>query len=241
MIKIAVVDDEPEMLNEIKDSIEKQFKERELSITVDAFTNGTEIINAVENGYLCDIVFLDIELPDMLGLEIAKLLRESHKKIIIAFVTSFDNYVYDAFDYDAIAYIRKQEIGTRLCKDIDRIIKKYKEMHNKKLFKNAGGRYTVSTQDIVYFESDDHSIIVYENNGFMFEITGSLKNLEDEYSVHGFFRIHAGYLVNLEYIYSIEKNNVIVKYGSKTKSFPISRGRMKALKSAYQKYIRGER
>jgi two-component system response regulator LytT len=49
---------------------------------------------------LFDVVFLDIELPDKLGLEIAKLLKETYRNIIIAFVTSFDNYVYDAFDYD---------------------------------------------------------------------------------------------------------------------------------------------
>lgn len=241
MIKIAVVDDDLDMLKEIKNSILKQFKERRINITIETFTNGAQLIKALESDCLFDVVFLDIELPDKLGLEIAKLLKETYRNIIIAFVTSFDNYVYDAFDYDVIAYIRKQEFEIRLGNVIDRIIKKYKEMHNKKLFKNAEGQHSVKTQDIVYFESDDHSITIYENNEFKFEITDSLKNLEDEYYVHGFFRTHTGYLVNLEYVYSIEKNDVIVKYGNIIKSLPVSRGRMKDLKSAYQQYIRGVR
>lgn len=91
---------------------------------------------------------MDIELPDKLGLEIAKLLKETYRNIIIAFVTSFDNYVYDAFDYDVIAYIRKQEFEIRLSSVIDRVIKKYKEMFNKSYSKcrrtaycsNAGHR-----------------------------------------------------------------------------------------------------
>ena len=124
---------------------------------------------------------------------------------------------------------------------IDRVIKKYKEMHNKKLFKNAEGQHSVKTQDIVYFESCDHSITIYENNEYRFEITDSLKNLEEEYYVLGFFRIHTGYLVNLDYVFSIEQNKVIVKCGDEFKDLPVSRGRMKALKSAYQQYIRGVR
>lgn len=241
MIKIAVVDDELDMLKEITDGISKQFEKRKIKITIDKFTNGAQLIKALESNRLFDVVFLDIELPDKLGLEIAKLLKETYRNIIIAFVTSFDNYVYDAFDYDVIAYIRKQEFEIRLSSVIDRVIKKYKEMFNKKLFKNAEGQHTVATQDIVYFESCDHSITIYENNEFKFEITDSLKNLEDEYYVHGFFRTHTGYLVNLEYVYSIEKNDVIVKYGNIIKSLPVSRGRMKDLNSAYQQYIRGVR
>ena len=241
MIKIAVVDDDLDMLKEIKNSILKQFKERRINITIETFTNGAQLMKAIESDCLFDVVFLDIELPDKLGLEIAKLLKETYRNIIIAFVTSFDNYVYDAFDYDVIAYIRKQEFEIRLSSVIDRVIKKYKEMHNKKLFKNAEGQHSVKTQDIVYFESCDHSITIYENNEYRFEITDSLKNLEEEYYVLGFFRIHTGYLVNLDYVFSIEQNKVIVKCGDEFKDLPVSRGRMKALKSAYQQYIRGVR
>lgn len=123
MIKIAVVDDAPDMLKEIKNSILKQFKERRINITIETFTNGAQLIKALESNRLFDVVFLDIELPDKLGLKIAKLLRDAYRNIIIAFVTSFDNYVYDAFDYDVIAYIRKQEFEIRLGNVIDRIIK----------------------------------------------------------------------------------------------------------------------
>ena len=165
MIKIAVVDDELDMLKEITDGISKQFEKRKIKITIDKFTNGAQLIKALESNRLFDVVFLDIELPDKLGLEIAKLLKETYRNIIIAFVTSFDNYVYDAFDYDVIAYIRKQEFEIRLSSVIDRVIKKYKEMFNKKLFKNAEGQHTVATQDIVYFESCDHSITIYEKIG----------------------------------------------------------------------------
>ena len=241
MIRIAVVDDDLDMLEEIKYGILRQFKERRISISIDTFTTGSQLMKEIENNCLFDVVFLDIELPDRLGLEIAKLLKDAYRNIIIAFVTSFDNYVYDAFDYDVIAYMRKQDFGTRLCNVIDRIIKKYKELFNKKLFKNSDGQHMAKTQDIVYFESDDHSITIYENNEYRFEITGSLKNLEEEYYVLGFFRIHTGYLVNLDYVFSIEQNKVIVKYGDKFKDLPVSRGRMKALKSTYQQYIRGVR
>ena len=79
MIKIAVVDDDPDMLKEIKNSILKQFKERRINITIETFTNGTQLMKSIESDCLFDVVFLDIELPDRLGLEIAKLLRSCLK------------------------------------------------------------------------------------------------------------------------------------------------------------------
>lgn len=90
MIKIAVVDDELDMLKEITDGISKQFEKRKIKITIDKFTNGAQLIKALESNRLFDVVFLDIELPDKLGLEIAKLLKETYRNIIIAFVTSID-------------------------------------------------------------------------------------------------------------------------------------------------------
>ena len=241
MIKIAIVDDEPNMLSEIKHSVSKQFKERNIDTTITAYSDGKQLITAIDRGALFDVVFLDIELPDKPGLEIARSLRETNQNVMIAFVTSFDNYVYDAFDYDVIGYIRKHELDARLGAVIDRIIKKYKEVSNEKLFKNASGQYRVIVQNIAYFESNDHNIMIHLNDGTEFTVTGSLKKIEEEYSIHGFFRIHSGYLVNLAYVFSIEKNEVMVKCETNMVTLPVSRGRSKELKTAYQHYIRGIR
>lgn len=239
MIRIAIVDDEPNILDRIKQSICSQFKERNIAITVVKYTNGSDLLNAVETGYLFDVVFLDIELPDGLGLNVAKQLRNSYRNIIIAFVTSFDNYVYDAFDYDVIGYIRKHELDSRLGTVIDRVIKKFREISNEKIFKNSTGQCRESTENIVYFESDNHNITIFFNNGKEFSYTDSLKRLEDEYAIHGFIRIHSGYLVNLKYVYSIEKDYVVLKYADKNEKLSVSRGRAKELKQAFQQYFRG--
>lgn len=239
MIRIAIVDDEVNILEKIKSNVYREFNERNSAVTIVTYTNGKDLLNAVKTGYLFDVIFLDIELPDGLGLDVAKQLRDSYQNIIIVFVTSFDNYVYDAFDYDVIGYIRKQELNKRLSGVIDRIIKIFTKITNEYIFKNNNGQYRISTQDIVYFESDDHNITLHSNDGKEFSYTDSLKRLEEEFSVYGFFRIHAGYLVNLRYVYSIENGHVVLKYSNKSIQLAVSRGRCKELKSAYQKYFRG--
>lgn len=239
MMKIAIVDDEPNILDRIKQCVIGQFDERNLTISIYTYTNGSDLLNDVEKGCLFDVVFLDIELPDGLGLNVSKQLRASYHNIIIAFVTSFDNYVYDAFDYDAIGYIRKHELDTRISVLIDRIIKKYRDISNEKIFKNSTTQCRESTQNIVYFESDNHIITIFFNNGSKFSYTDSLKRLEEEYAVYGFFRIHAGYLVNLNYVYSIEKDYLVLKYAGRNEKLIVSRGKSKELKKAFQQYFRG--
>lgn len=239
MIKIAIVDDELNILKDLYQNIYNEFINRNLSVDISTYLKGEDLFRAIKENHMFDIVFLDIELPDGLGLDVAKRLRDMYNNIIISFVTSFDNYVYDAFDYDVIGYIRKQELSSRLGTVVDRMIKRYKEISNEKIFKNSSHQIRTTTQNIIYFESDDHNIKVFLNDGSTFSYTYSLKKLEEEYSIHGFFRIHAGYLVNLRYVFSIEKNMVYLKVNELIIPLPVSRVRSKALKTAYQQLFRG--
>ena len=241
MIKIAVVDDENAILKQIIQAIEVEFNKRNINTTISGFSTGVQLLKSIKEGRNYNAVFLDIEMPNKTGLETAKEIRSSNPNTIIAFITSFDNYVYDAFDYDAAGYIRKQEIDIRLSHVIDRILQKYIDTTNEKIFKNINGQYKTTVQNIVFFESYDHNIIIHNNDGVVFSTTDSLKHLEEEYSALGFYRIYSGYLVNMAYIFSIEKNSIMIKYASHTQTLPVSRSRVKELKIAYQRYIRGIR
>lgn len=240
MIKIAVCDDEDRYLNKISNEIEKRFRDRNINIELYKFLDNQHFVDLIKKGELnCDAVFLDIEMPENSGLEIAELVKKFNPDALIIFATSFDNYVFEAFNYEAFAYIRKRKFDAEIDTVVNRLIKKFTQSHNKILFRNSEGQFLICPSEILYFESFDHSIYIHKSNNEVVTITNSLKQLEQDMSVYNFCRIHSGILVNLNYVYSIEKTSLLVKSSGELKSLPVSRNRLKSVKQAFQRNLRG--
>lgn len=239
MIKIAFVEDDYKTLSSINKKVTEEFSKLGINVETYQYLNGHDIIEEINNNSNCfDIIFLDIHLPDMLGMDIAKILREKYKDLLLVFVTAYDNYVFEAFDYDAFAYIRKNEFYDKIEGVIKRLVERYVNIHNERLFKNTNGQYKIRFKDVVYLDSDNHKISIHYNNNIIINITDSLSKLEQELSVYSFCRIHAGILVNLNYVYSIEKTYVVVNYGKIFKHLPVSRHRIKKVKEVFQLYLK---
>ena len=239
MIKIAVADDEPEMLELVCKRVKEEFSQAGAEYEIFAFDSGSSLLKCFESGSSFDILFLDIRLSDCTGMELAKKLREEGHGFLLVFVTSFDNYVFESFDYDAQGYLRKSELDKRLGSTVRRLIKKYSDDHRETVLHNLSGQLRIAVNDIAFFESHGHTITMTDCFGKTFTFTGSLSRLEREYAPFGFFRVHSGYLVNLYHIYSVEKSEAVIKLRGSVLSIPISRSRLKELKAAYQRSIRG--
>lgn len=237
MLKIAIIDDDIDFLKYINQKIKEVFLQKKIQVKTHMFTNGEQMVNKLIEGKLYyDVFFLDIQLPKKMGMEIAKLIRTKYKDVLIVFVTSFDNYVFDAFDYDAVSYIRKNEFNSKIENTINRIIYKTNMNNKKVIFNNSDGRFYISPKNIIYFESLNHSIYIYEENQKVLKVTNSLNQLEQDFSIYDFIRIHSGYLVNLDYVYSIESISVVL---STNKVLPVSRHRLKEVKQAFHEKFRG--
>lgn len=237
MLKIAIVDDEIEFLKYINTKVRDVFSKRKIETKTFMFTNGELLVKKMldEKAYF-DVIFLDVQMPKQIGMEIAKTIRSKYNDILIVFVTSFDNYVFEAFDYDATAYIRKDEFDNKIENVADRIISKINMNCKEVVFNNSEGQYHISPKNIMYFESLNHSIYIYDCKGRVIRITNSLNQLEQDFSIYNFIRIHSGYLVNLKYVYSIENISVVL---SNNKKLPVSRHRLKEVKKAFHENLRG--
>ncbi len=164
MINIAVTDDEPEMLELIRRRVSEEFSKTGMQFTVSRFDTGSGFLGAFENGTGFDILFLDIKLSDCTGMELALKLREAGSRILIVFVTSFDNYVFEAFDYEAQGYLRKSELDERLGLTVKRLVRKYNEDHREIMLNNQDGQIKIAVNDIAYFESHAHTITMFGFN-----------------------------------------------------------------------------
>lgn len=213
MLSIAFCDDEPIMLEELFNVVKGYIDSKKVEFTADLFESGEEF---VEKGVRCrkyDIVFLDIEMKEMNGLEAAAWFRKLNEQSKVIFVSSHVEYTLDAFKVAAFRYIIKnkdtmtQAVQEALdaCLDINPEIKQVKKYHFTEL------DMFLQTEDIIYIESILHDLkfhIQAENN-YVFTLARCTLNIwEQENHWNGFVRIHQSYLVNMKYVYAYNSKEV---------------------------------
>ncbi|WP_078547741.1 LytR/AlgR family response regulator transcription factor [Litchfieldia alkalitelluris] len=202
LIRVLIVDDE-------------RYSRQELSHLLSNYEN-IEIIGEAENGEHAivksiqlqpDVVFLDIEMPKMNGMETASSLKELKKTPLLVFATAYPNFAVEAFRYEAVDYLVKPFDETRLAETVIRL-KKLLEPQTKneitpsinKLAIEGDEEITyINPSQIMYLYRDDRfTRIVLDDQEFTTKV--ALKEFESRLKDFSFFRIHKSYLVNLQYV-----------------------------------------
>ena len=159
-----------------------------------------------------DIVFLDIEMEGMSGLEAGQKLRDIDRNVIIIYLTGYKKYVFKSFRIEPFDYILKPIKNEKICEVLTRAIKKHREQFYIVDFTWYDKSYTLKACDIVHIESDlRHVTFVTDNNKY--KSVGKLDDYEQRLSPYGFLRCHQSYLINMNYIKSIESKSIITTLG----------------------------
>lgn len=201
-IKTLVVDDELYSRDELKHLL-KTFPT--IQIVGEAESGEAAIIKSLQ--LQPDVVFLDVEMPRINGLKVAKALMELKKAPLVVFATAYPQFAAEAFRYDAVDYLLKPYDEDQLKETIERIEKKFSSYQENdpvkstgKLAVEANGEiFYLEPKDIIYIFRDDKLTKIITKTG-EFEMKTPLKDFESRLSTFNFFRIHKSYLVNLEYI-----------------------------------------
>ncbi|TKD68249.1 LytR/AlgR family response regulator transcription factor [Pseudalkalibacillus hwajinpoensis] len=202
-IKILIVDDERYSRQELVHLL-GQFQQ--IDVLGEADSGEAAIIKALQ--LQPDVVFLDVEMPRMNGMEAAKALLELKKPPLIVFATAYPEFAAEAFRYEAVDYLLKPYDEDQLKQTVQRLEKfvqppKKEEQEPLKKSKLSieieGDIHYLDPSDILYiFRDDKISRIITRNSDY--EVKSTLKELESRLSSHSFFRIHKGYVVNLQYV-----------------------------------------
>ena len=237
-MKLAICDDEKNIRDylakcacEVSDNLSIVFYEDANGITAPDFD--------------ADILFLDIQLPGMDGMQAARLLRDAGKKTVLVFVTALEEYVFHAFDVGAFQYLVKPFDEQKLKdvlekairqvqeqKSIECLLEKVSEQDKKTITVKSGKvnrRVFLST--VAYAEVYDRQIILHLDNRDTVEYYGRMKQLE-KIAGFDFFRVHRSYLVNLGYVKSYDSKYVWIL----DSEIPVSRGKYQELVKAYLSY-----
>lgn len=222
MLKFAIVDDEHIFIESFVEKLGKYIQEGIDELYI--FENSVDFL---KSDTIYDLVFLDIDIPEIDGIAVAKKRMNKSEKIV--FVTNVESLVFRAYNAtSAIGFVRKSHLEDDL-RDVFLMIKNLKKDERYITVKKGANLINISCKDIYYFEKQVNDVIIHTVNG---EVTyrQTIKELEKQLSDCGFIKNHEGYLVNVDYIYCIGTSEIILTNKSK---IPISRKNVMRVKEAF--------
>ena len=221
MIRIAVVEDNDECADGLSSLLAKFSVECKERLDVKRFVNGLDFIDEYDAGF--DVVFMDIEMPLMNGLETARLLRERDSSVALVFLTVMSQYAICGYDVGAAYFLIKPVGYEELSDKLKRILEKRKTEEKYVLFSGQDGVTRVPYKKIVYVESRGHWCIFKTADGAEHRKLTPMKNVEAQLGADGFLRSSNSFLVNILYVDGWSGTDVSVNGDS----IPISRSRRK--------------
>ena len=249
MISCIIVDDEMPAREELKYLLQ-EFENIEV---IGEAAHGLEAIELNEK-LNPDLIFLDIQMPKISGIEVAhRLIKGSHLPMIV-FVTAFEEFALKAFEVNAIDYILKPISKERLQKNIEKVIQThrlrnagfeekiekllidFRTQHVKKVNKislyNNGRLIPIDPNEIIYATVEERSTVIVSLKG-RFESNNTLGQLEEKLNLSNFFRCHKSFLVNLDYIEEINpwfNSTFLIKMKNTKDEIPVGRSQAKEFK-----------
>ncbi len=231
MVRVALVEDDEVYRQELTGYLDRYSRESGEKFHVTAFTDGAEIAEGYTADY--DIILMDIVMTYMDGMKAAEAIRAVDSEVVILFITSTPQFVMKGYTVDALDYVLKPVSYFAFSQRIQRALERMKRRTRRYIslpFK--GGMKKLDVSQITYIEVRDHDLIYHTAAG-EFSAKGSLSDVESSLDAENFFRCNKCYLVNLEYVDSVE-NSAITVGGDQIQ---VSRARKKALLDALNDYI----
>lgn len=234
-MNIAICDDLRECRERLKELLVPYTEANRLKVR--EFERGEDLLAASSDTNRWDIVFLDIEMDGMTGIETGQRLKKQQRDVIILFITSYVGYVSDAFRLDAFQFLVKPVQEEDFRKDFERALRLWRVRHKRYLVKWRDTSRVLEYKDILYLEAYNRHISVYTADG-SYECVGKLPEEYEKLKPFGFARCHQGYVVNLGSVESIDGTHVKLKNGAE---IPVSRRLHTALMEDFNLYIAGKK
>ena len=204
MFRIAICDDENRILEDLSQMVLELIPDADIS----AFGEGRALIeSAGKAGY--DVVLLDIDMPDLNGLEVAAFFQAADRKPLIIFVTSHDELVYDSLQLHPFGFVRKSYLDKELKKVLEDAVEEVSSRDKHFFFHTASGDIKLQMDDILYFEAEGNYIKI-KTGSDEYRFRETMQALEMSLKSDGFIRVHKGFLVNQEAVKIINSDKLIL-------------------------------
>lgn len=211
-VRIAVCDDTLEYRNIIINNLKR------IGLTDNSpcleFSCSEELLSAYKKGEKFDIIFLDVEMNEINGIDAGIKIREKDKTVTIIFISSYPKYAIPAYECEAFYFMVKPIDEKQFNKIVYKAIEKFKSLHKYILIKSKGQLRKLHISDILYIEIY-HKHLIFHTFSDKFETLGKISEIFLELKPYGFCQTHQGYIVNMNHIKGFIKNDIVMTNGEK--------------------------
>lgn len=233
MAKIAVVEDNTAMREQLCEFIQQYAVESGHQLEVTAFADGSQIVEPYRPGF--DIIFLDIEMPTLGGMPTAERIRQLDPEVVLIFVTNMAQYAIRGYEVDALDFVLKPVSYYQFSTKLERALQRIRRRRGGQVaLQTGGGVQLLNTDDILYLETRDR-LLHYHTIDDTWSVRGSLQKAEKDLAAYHFARCNQCYLVNLRHVKGVQDD--LVQVGEQR--LEISRRQRASFLAAVASYVGG--
>lgn len=241
MLKIAIIEDEQIHTDLLADYLHTWSDEHRMPVSIQQFASAESFLFVWEETNDFDILFVDIQMKEMNGVEMAKKVREQNEEIAIVFTTGITDYLESGYEVEALHYLLKPINMEKIGQCMDKVLRRrHREQYV--LVHGKDETMRISVDQISYAEARGHGCVIetctktgdYTQIG----ITESISELEKQLKEHGFIKCHRSYLCRIGSIHQIGRTDIMLDGGS---VIPVSRRMYADVNRAFIEYFRKRR
>ena len=235
LIRIAICDDEKEAVALHEEVIKDSLRSCGIGYEITTYTYGSNLLSDItEDGFFYDLILLDIEMPDVTGMELSKKIKPFLSNIKIIFITSHMEYAIDAFELSIFRYVPKNDLEDRLKNAVADAAKLIElEAGKEYIIQMAGRMEKIPYKDIFYIQRDGgKNSVIYSNAGTS-KVRKSLQQVSHELGASEFIFIDRGCIVNIIQIMKVADGMAFLKNGE---ALPVSRSHLQEVKQQINRF-----
>lgn len=234
MLYIAVCDDVEEDRRKLHGFLETYFTQNPYAYSITDYITGEALCDDCIEGKRFDLIFLDIFMDGMSGIEAARQLREYNQQSAIIFLTMTPDFALESYDVRAYGYLVKPLDMKKIQRLMNYYLREEYAGRQKTLLVREGSRgVRIAYREIEYIESNRNLLLIHLENGETHRVYAKLVEVEQELNGHGFLRCHQSFLINMERVRAA-LNDFIMESGIHV---PIRQRGAKAIRDSYFEYI----
>lgn len=235
--KVAICDDEISDIHILERHLVNYQMMNDVDFDISTYTSSSELIAEYKQG-LYDLLFLDVEMPGINGIEVAEKIRAlPDRNLQIIYTSYYPEYMRDSFHVHAYNYLEKPVTSQTLYPAVDQFLREQIENTSTKLSVPVKDSvFLIDTNEIisVKVKEKQSKTIIFQLSSRTLETTAYLKDYEDVLTENGFVYVYRGIMVNSQFIYQITQNEIHLINGE---TYPLSRRYERKLRELYVKHI----
>ena len=231
--RIAVCDDQPSQLENLTKKLFLYAEARHIKFHIQTYPSAEAFLFDFSENRNFDLLFLDIEMAGMNGIQLARKIRAENETVQLCFITGYPDYMNQGYDVNALHYLLKPVSIEKLFEVCDRFLKSTETQPRFFLFSLGKEVVRVYEKDLYYGEAQGHYMLLHTRQGEL-KLRTTVPELEKQLG-EGFFRPSRSFLVNLRYVTRITKTEILLEQGV---AVPLGKGMFDQANTALIAFLR---